>query len=179
MRAQVQYARALAAWLRHEAAHCESLEELGQDLAFAARRLGFESIKIKLGPRERSWGDGGECRQDRRFRHEFGGKLHGLLELDAPAGSNLEGFEVTADLLAEVWQSALSRLAEDHESCWTESVTGWLLLRSPGDTGFERQVEAPSHTLQNAHPAPNPAPVSEISSDALEIIRIHPATPHS
>src|SRR5207302_301289 len=48
MRQEIQYALVLTKWLAHEGERCASPDDLFADLVFAARRLGFARVRLKL-----------------------------------------------------------------------------------------------------------------------------------
>jgi UDP-GlcNAc:undecaprenyl-phosphate/decaprenyl-phosphate GlcNAc-1-phosphate transferase len=124
MRQEIHYALSLMGWLAQEGRRCDSLEGLFGDLAFAARRLGFVSVRLKLADGERIWQEplGGAPLQ--RMRQELRGGDFGVLELAAvarprgmpadsevPASSPLTDpclFEIMAELLAEAWNRAVT-----------------------------------------------------------------------
>lgn len=137
MRSELGYARSLLAWLRHETRRGNSLEELAQDLFFAARKLGFTSVKVRLCGTERTWTDEVPCARPVKFLHEFDPLRASFLELSGPgcdptgrrdrpcvrsqrscpgdwehAGGvtdTVQLYEVMADLLAAAWQHGLAR----------------------------------------------------------------------
>jgi hypothetical protein len=55
MRPQIRYALSLAQWLELEGARQENPNHLWYDLVFAARRLGFISVRITLDDTQRLW----------------------------------------------------------------------------------------------------------------------------
>lgn len=130
MRREIQYALTLMSWLRHEGHRCGSLEELFNDLAFAAQRLGFSSVRITVNNRERSWGQDQNGSPIRTFRQELPGGELGTLELRAglcqnrsacqwPSRDNARGrpcpcardprlFDLMGELITEGWFHALA-----------------------------------------------------------------------
>jgi UDP-GlcNAc:undecaprenyl-phosphate GlcNAc-1-phosphate transferase len=136
MRQEIQYALSLTSWLRHESDRCGSLEELFLDLVFAARRLGFTSVKVSLPDGERVWSEKAPCGGVRSFTQELHGG-DGALELRGPGclrpqicprtqeGSLMQEwqvcpanvdcrlFEIMGELLAETWVGAATRCARD------------------------------------------------------------------
>jgi UDP-GlcNAc:undecaprenyl-phosphate GlcNAc-1-phosphate transferase len=128
MRQEIQYALSLTHWLALEGRRHPSVESLWPDLVFAAKRLGFSSVRLTLADGERFWelpeanGHSHCCRQELR-----GGRA-GLLELKAPArttepsldnGKPSNGaatfdlpisdpnlFEILSELVAEGWLKA-------------------------------------------------------------------------
>jgi hypothetical protein len=129
MRREIQYALTLMSWLRHEGRRCGSLEELFDDLAFAAQRLGFSAVKITLRNGERSWNHTQNGSPLNTFRQELRGGELGILELHAglcrdrsacqwPGGHNARGrpcpcakdprlFEIMSELVTEGWLRAV------------------------------------------------------------------------
>jgi len=83
IRHEVQYALSLAAWLRHEGDRCSSVEELFQDLTFAAGRLGFTSIQLELVDGTRRWSRPGSC-GFKSFHQQLACGDFGVLTVEAP-----------------------------------------------------------------------------------------------
>jgi UDP-GlcNAc:undecaprenyl-phosphate GlcNAc-1-phosphate transferase len=54
-RAEIQYALAQTRWLVMEGIRCRRIEEICEDAAFIARKLGFDTMRIRLEDRERTW----------------------------------------------------------------------------------------------------------------------------
>lgn len=131
MRPEVSYGRAMADGLKQEGARCATLGELFDDLARAARRLGFNVVSVQLGEENRQWFCGDACASERSYRKGAAGEVAGQLELRAPlcqgtgncprfAGtclgennanccrSDSRLFETLAELLAEAWAHAVA-----------------------------------------------------------------------
>lgn len=118
-RAEIHYAISLTQWLALEGTRAPTIEELAEDVVFIARKLGFESVRIRLDNEERSWPlmdstDGGHS-----YRHELPGDHASYIELnigchdskktaDAKACQKCKcTSDISADLLAEGWAKAI------------------------------------------------------------------------
>jgi UDP-GlcNAc:undecaprenyl-phosphate GlcNAc-1-phosphate transferase len=131
MRREVEYALALTRWLALEGSRRGSAEELWGDLAFAAQRLGYQSVRMVLADGQRVWGRSSGGPPTRSVVHVLQGGRLGTLELQAafcePGAVPLDGarpcersscpcvaddqvFGVVSELLAEGWVKAASRL---------------------------------------------------------------------
>jgi len=131
MREEVQYTLTLMRWLEMEGSRHSSAEELWQDLAFAARRLGYSSVKMTLADGERVWASADICLRTHSVVQPLERGRLGTLELKANAcetGAVLvpgtqscersfcpcvadEGvFEIVSELLAEGWIKAVRKL---------------------------------------------------------------------
>jgi hypothetical protein len=55
MRAEIQYALAQTRWLVMEGTRSRRIEEICEDAVFIARKLGFDTMRIRLEDRERTW----------------------------------------------------------------------------------------------------------------------------
>jgi UDP-GlcNAc:undecaprenyl-phosphate GlcNAc-1-phosphate transferase len=55
MRAEIQYALAQTRWLALEGTRCQSIAALCEDTVFIARKLGFDTVRIRLEDGERTW----------------------------------------------------------------------------------------------------------------------------
>jgi len=128
MRREIQYALTLMSWLRHEGRRRGSLDDLFDDLAFAAQRLGFNTVKLTLSNGERSWGQSQNGSAFRTFRQELRGGELGILELRAglcqdrsacqwqgrdnargrpcPCARHERLFEIMSELVTEGWLHA-------------------------------------------------------------------------
>jgi UDP-GlcNAc:undecaprenyl-phosphate GlcNAc-1-phosphate transferase len=131
MRRQIQYALCLTRWLACEGDRCRTLQELFQDLVFAARRLGFTSVKLRLADRQEVWSHPQVCAPPLRASHSLDEGACGVLELETPTCrlkqtgrpgpppqcatpccppiTDSRLFEITAELLAEGWMQAASK----------------------------------------------------------------------
>jgi UDP-GlcNAc:undecaprenyl-phosphate/decaprenyl-phosphate GlcNAc-1-phosphate transferase len=82
MRANVQYALAQTRWLVLEGGRCQSLAALCEDTVFIARKLGFDTVRIRLEDDERTWrinpSNGNGCRL---FPHPLPGHRDCFIEL--------------------------------------------------------------------------------------------------
>ena len=134
MRQQIQYALCLTRWLAYEGERCASLAELFQDLVFAARRLGFTTVRLRLADRQEVWVQPDVCAPPLSVSHSLDGGACGFLELEAPscrlkrpnasdpsplplpcsipccpAITDSRLFDITAELLAEGWITATAK----------------------------------------------------------------------
>ncbi len=130
MRRDIQYALSLTRWLALEGRRSPSVEELWSDLTFAARKLGFASLRLTLENGARAWrrpdlGQSVEC-----FRYELQCGCAGALEFGVPrpsqglpAPSESPGFvsaqgcdlfEILSELLAEAWVKAARSWLNDN-----------------------------------------------------------------
>ena len=157
IRQEVQYALCLTQWLEHEGERCSSLEDLFQDLTFAARRLGFTSVQLTLNDGQRSWTQPSRCDPSLCTEHSLQGGICGVLELRAPVcpfsrtalhppvecatpcatacGSGVRDrqlFEIMAELLAEGWIKATRKWKLDETPLRFD-------LRLPAVTGVRRR----------------------------------------
>lgn len=127
MRQEVQYALTLMKWLELEGSRRASVEELWEDLVFAAKRLGYTSVALKLQDGERVWEAPAMPRATQSFVQMLHGGFFGRLELRAagdlaestppPQGGMASSrasiadarlFEIISDLVAEGWIKAAS-----------------------------------------------------------------------
>ena len=129
MRREIQYARTLMNWLRHEGRRCGSLEELFSDLAFATERLGFSTVKLRLNGSEHCRRQPQDGLPERTFSRELRGGELGILELRAglcqdrsachcagrdnnrgrlcPCTRDPRLFDIMGELVAEGWLRAV------------------------------------------------------------------------
>ena len=133
MRREVAYALVLTRWLALEGGRRDVIEELWEDLTFAARRLGYKSVRMVLADGERVWHETHSSGPVRSFVRVLQGGRLGTLELQAfscglgtarlngvqpcerslcPCVAEDKVFEVVSDLLAEGWVNAASRLTK-------------------------------------------------------------------
>jgi len=122
IRKEVQYAMALARWLSLEGSRHDSVNSLWLDFVFAARKLGFTSLRLVLEDGERRWRKA-RC-ENAAFKtsHTLEGGQFGVLELEAMGAASPGGgapgftitdanhFEIACELLAESWLKACRRL---------------------------------------------------------------------
>jgi len=128
MRQEIQYALSLTHWLALEGRRHPSLESLWPDLVFAARRLGFTSVKLTLADGLCVWQDPEVNGDAHCYRQELRGGRSGVLELKAPARKSAPSpddgspakeidtdhspisdpnlFEILSELVAEGWLKA-------------------------------------------------------------------------
>ena len=81
MRAEIQYALAQTRWLVMEGARCESLAALCEDAVFIARKLGFDTVRIRLEDQERTWPVPAAGGNHHFFRHPLPGHVGCFIEL--------------------------------------------------------------------------------------------------
>jgi len=143
-RSEIQYALAQTRWLAMEGSRCQSLIDLCEDTVFVARKLGFDTVRIRLEDDERTWQknptDGNNlC----LFRHKLTGQRYCFVELgvicptdsvnigtgdsakdcvsDYSNGNSTESediakkFKILSELLAEGWAKALSSWKKQHQ----------------------------------------------------------------
>jgi UDP-GlcNAc:undecaprenyl-phosphate GlcNAc-1-phosphate transferase len=133
VRQEIQYALAITNWLMLEGARCPRLDSLWDSLVFAARKLGFNYIRLTLQDGERIWQDAGAradipCYRAAVLSGEYGGLELGariraetppttpeaaapdlVIETDDQGLSDQRAFNIIADLLAEGWVKAARR----------------------------------------------------------------------
>jgi len=133
VRQEIQYALALTNWLVLEGARCPRLDSLWESLVFAARKLGFNYVRLTLEDGERIWQDTVARNPTPTRRAAVLDGQFGALELgarilaetpvttpedDAPklaiatdeqGISDQRAFTIIADLLAEGWVKAARR----------------------------------------------------------------------
>lgn len=120
MRAEIQYALAQKRWLILEGTRCPDLASLGEDTAFAARKIGFASLSIRLADSEKTWRFT-DIPDDHcwRFRQSLPGRADCHIELTARAikpGAahapthihNKQTFNILSELLAGGWTKAVA-----------------------------------------------------------------------
>jgi hypothetical protein len=82
MRSEIQYAIAQTRWLVMEGTRCRSIAALCEDTVFIARKLGFDTVRIRLEDDERTWqitpANGDNCRL---FAHQLPGHRYYFIEL--------------------------------------------------------------------------------------------------
>jgi hypothetical protein len=82
MRSEIQYAIAQTRWLVMEGTRCQSIAALCEDTVFIARKLGFDTVRIRLEDDERTWqitpANGDNCRL---FAHQLPGHRYYFIEL--------------------------------------------------------------------------------------------------
>jgi hypothetical protein len=95
MRSQIQYALAQTRWLVMEGTRCQSIAALCEDTVFIARKLGFDTVRIRLEDDERTWqttpANGGNRRI---FRHNLTSHRYCFIELGVlrpEAGGSAKG----------------------------------------------------------------------------------------
>lgn len=175
MRQKVQYALSLIRWVELEGDRALSVAELFDDLTFAARKLGFTRVTLRLPDGERVWSAKGTIRTQRTVLFD----LHsgcGTLELEAPESCqadasssrkcSLKGvlnpekcpcvadsrlFEILGELIAEGWLKGARRLQ----------------LQNPAPLSFGAPGSGES-AASAAHPDSQSAKVFALSETSLE-----------
>ena len=133
VRQEIQYALAITHWLMLEGARCPRLESLWESLVFAARKLGFNYVRLTLADGERVWQDPNASvdlphKRAAVLSGEYGGLELGAriraetpptvpdeaapdltIETDDQGLSDQRAFTIIADLLAEGWVKAARR----------------------------------------------------------------------
>jgi UDP-GlcNAc:undecaprenyl-phosphate GlcNAc-1-phosphate transferase len=140
-RAQIRYAMLLTRWLSLEGKRQRSQDDLWEDFIFAARKLGFSSVKLCLPGRERSWVGQCAAAREQSAVYRLRDARCGLLHLKAPRqeGWELTGkrsavaderiFEVFGELLAESWIRATEHWQTEKSSLRLEAA---VQQRLPG-----------------------------------------------
>jgi len=164
MRQEIHYAMTLTRWLTLEGGRRDSAEELWSDLAFAAQRLGFSSVKMTLADGHRAWEQPCGGQSSRSVTQILQGGRLGTLELKAaacekgarapdrglkcershcPCVSDDRVFEVVSELLAEAWVKGIntSSLAAAGPLRFDTKLAG-PCLRTP--TKFSGSSSAPT-----------------------------------
>jgi UDP-N-acetylmuramyl pentapeptide phosphotransferase/UDP-N-acetylglucosamine-1-phosphate transferase len=178
MRQEIQYGLSLMSWLRQEGRRCASMEALFSDLVFAARRLGFTCVKVRLRGGEGCWEERESGAADRTFSQELPGGELGRFELRAPAcvgpsschfaaqDKALQGrccpcakdsklFEIMAELVAEGWTQAVNNSPRGRGALGSAvpatRAAGGLWRRPPGQARTVRVSNKPwlSKTIQS------------------------------
>lgn len=114
MRAKIQYALAHARWLVMEGDRCGNLSALCEDIVFIARKLGFNTVRIRLEDDERTWQlNPANTPNSRVFQHPLPNHRYCFIELGV-IGPVAEGsyaateFSILSELLAEGWAKAIA-----------------------------------------------------------------------
>lgn len=128
MRREVRYALCLSEWLRFESHRCRSLEDFFTDFLFAARRLGFTEVRVRLADGERVWSREDVCCRHWSCTQEILGGAGGRLTLGAPAGGKSDPMardcvEAGEDSEAPKLHGVLAELLAE---TWTKSAQRWL-----------------------------------------------------
>jgi UDP-GlcNAc:undecaprenyl-phosphate GlcNAc-1-phosphate transferase len=94
MRAEIQYALAQTRWLAMEGTRCQSIGDLCEDTMFVARKLGFDSVHIRLEDGERTWQISPASGEESYFfQHQLPGHRYCFIELGlvrSKAGGNAD-----------------------------------------------------------------------------------------
>jgi len=119
-REDVQYAMSLSRWLALEGPRADTMDDLAEDAVFAARKLRFASVRIRLEDGEKTWPlAGSDVKICQCFRHGLPGHKYCFLELGIACSSSNQppapdackqcesAYDVLADLLAEGWVKAV------------------------------------------------------------------------
>lgn len=136
MRPQTRYALCLAQWLELEGARHEALDSLWLDLTFAARRLGFISVRLRFNGTEHLWQNPTAPAPLRSSRYKVPYGPNGLFEFEVPGCPNSHSrcpcpnsqcdlstkacisdprvFELMSELLAESWTRAVAQWSRRH-----------------------------------------------------------------
>jgi UDP-GlcNAc:undecaprenyl-phosphate GlcNAc-1-phosphate transferase len=82
MRSEIQYAIAQTRWLVMEGTRCQSIAAVCEDTVFIARKLGFDTVRIRLEDDERAWQITPANGDNRRlFRHSLPSQHYCFIEL--------------------------------------------------------------------------------------------------
>jgi UDP-GlcNAc:undecaprenyl-phosphate GlcNAc-1-phosphate transferase len=171
-RAEIQYGMSLSRWLALEGARAPTLNLLAEDVVFIARKLGFSSVRIRLGDEEKLWRltdlDAEKCRQLRaiRIRLEAEDKLRQLTDLQAKKcrcfrhelpGHQSCFLEFCADCPCSTPANGASKnnegtfhiLADLVAEGWIKAVSDWK-KRNPLPVHFDARPELPALELDVA-----------------------------
>lgn len=120
-RADIQYAMSLSHWLALEGKRVQTLGDLAEDVVFIARKLGFDSVRIRLKDAQKHWPlTEVKAESCESYRHLLPGHKYCFLELDAvgpgarssrAAGVSIittDRSDILADLVAEGWSKAVA-----------------------------------------------------------------------
>lgn len=111
VRKETHYALSLGRWLELEAERAKSPESLWSDFTFAARKMGFVSVRLTTADAERFWELPGDASQQRLTRtHEM--NLGGLMRLEFGGNGAVMSqrvFDHLSELAAEAWLKAAVR----------------------------------------------------------------------
>ncbi|HEX5399861.1 MAG TPA: MraY family glycosyltransferase [Verrucomicrobiae bacterium] len=114
MRSKIQYALAQTRWLVMEGDRCGNLPALCEDTVFIARKLGFNTVRIRLEDDERTWQIGPVDEVNRQlFQHPLPNHPYCFIEMGV-IGPVAEGsyasteFSILSELLAEGWAKAVA-----------------------------------------------------------------------
>jgi len=125
-RAEIQYAISLSRWLALEGARAPTVESLAEDAVFIARKLGFESVRIKLNNQEKNWPLLDSSESCHSYRHELPGDQDCFIELNISCRDSNRTedanrckkcrctSDISADLLAEGWAKAVGDWQKCH-----------------------------------------------------------------
>ena len=121
MRSKIQYALAHARWLVMEGDRCGNLSALCEDTVFIARKLGFNTVRIRLEDDERTWqiGPAGEANR-RLFQHPLPNHRYCFIELGVAGSVAKDSSAATetgilSELLAEGWARAIAAWEKQHQ----------------------------------------------------------------
>ncbi len=112
MRKETQYALALGRWLEMEAERGESPESLWEDFVFAARKLGFCSVRFGVANAERMWREDETVSDAEVMHHARQIDSRDPMALCFCAKHTVMSqrvFEHLAELTAEFWHKAIVR----------------------------------------------------------------------
>ena len=112
MRAEIQYALAQTRWLAMEGNRSQSIAAICEDTVFIARKLGFDTLRIRLEDGEQAWQLTSMTGGDRRLlQHPLPGHRYCFIELGLvlpKAGVSVpKEFTILSELLAEGWARAV------------------------------------------------------------------------
>ena len=120
-RANIHYAMSLSRWLALEGIRATTVEQIALDVVFIARKLGFNSVRMRLEDEEKVWQlNGGGRENSRCYQHKLPGHKYCFVEL-CIARANLKAspdelnfseaalntFSIQAELVAEGWAKAM------------------------------------------------------------------------
>jgi UDP-GlcNAc:undecaprenyl-phosphate GlcNAc-1-phosphate transferase len=117
MRNESQYALALSRWLELEAERCDSMDRLWDEFGFMLRKLDFAHARLTSSSSVRTWQSPlqpAENQTELRHVHQIRAGETMTLELVAhPEALRSRLFDHLAEIVAEAWHKAVSRLPTD------------------------------------------------------------------
>jgi UDP-GlcNAc:undecaprenyl-phosphate GlcNAc-1-phosphate transferase len=122
LRGEIQYALAQTRWLAMEGTRAQSIEDLCEDTAFIARKLGFDCMHIRLEDDERTWRIRPVNENEfHLFRHQLPRhrdchielgvsrlKMKGITSPASVRAFDLKEYNILSELLAEGWAKAVA-----------------------------------------------------------------------
>jgi hypothetical protein len=130
-RADIHYAMSLSRWLALEGVRAVTVEQIAMDVVFIARKLGFDSVRMRLEDEEQVWRlNGTGTEKSKCFQHKLPGHKYCFLELCIALQNSktlstaddcnfseaaLNTFSIQAELVAEGWAKAMRDWQKRHQ----------------------------------------------------------------